>query len=92
MAPVACFEPVHGLPHGVVVGGVEGQGVDGGARVPQPGGGGVELGGIAPVQHDRGPSLRQALRQRIADALRRPGDQGAFAGKIEECVRHRISF
>ena len=80
--PALCLERVHGGADGVVVGRVEGQRLGpGDAR-----GGGGKLGRVAPVQHHLRARRGQTLRQRKADALRRPGDQRAPPGQIEKPV------
>ncbi len=78
------LEGVDGLAHSLVVGGVEGE------RVPCPevSCGGRELGGVAAVQDDLGAGRGKTLGQRVADALRGAGDEGALARQVEEFGAH----
>ncbi len=78
------LEAIHGLAGSGMVGGVEGERV-GSAEF---GSGGGEFRRIATVEDDLGAGGLQALGQRKADALRGAGDEGAFAGEVEEGNAH----
>ncbi|CUX03018.1 hypothetical protein AGR1B_Lc30110 [Agrobacterium fabacearum S56] len=78
------LETVDGLAHRIMIGGIEGERLG----TLDSCGGCFQLCLVAAVQHHFGSRLHQALRQRKTDALRRAGDQGAAAGKIEQIKAH----